>query len=171
MFLRKTCSAPSLSCPPLVALTIPEDKVGHDRNRQLESQRAKDFCAVHSQGPCGCQDSEWFMSPPHQGAMECWCLHGSLADFPPTCVMNGVSEHLLTPARDVEEAVRKPRRCLGNADTDAVTRPKGENAAPRTWGHSQFPRSPCRAEPPSPDPELMENTLTLIKYYRRLFVE
>ena len=86
-------------------------------------------------------------------------------------MVNGVSEHLLTPARDVEEAVRKPRRCLGNADTDAVTIAKRKNAAPRTWGHSQFPRSPCRAEPPSPDPELMENTLTLIKYCHHHFVE
>lgn len=90
----------------------------------LES-KSKGLLCCASQGPWGCQDAEWFVSP-HQGAMEWRWLHGSLADFPPTCVVNGVSEHLLTAARNVEEAVKKPRRCLGNADTDAVTRPQGK---------------------------------------------
>lgn len=147
MSLRKACFLlpVSLSCPPQVA-PRPKGRKWDGIEIAWEAE-SKGFLCRASQGAWGISRLRWFLSPAQVGATEWRCLQGSLADFPPTCVLNGASEHLPTPARDVEEAVTKPRVCLGNAGTDAVTRREEKEATPRTRGHSRFPRSPCRTAP------------------------
>lgn len=97
MFLRKACFLlpVPLSCLPQVA-PRPKGRKWDGIETAWESESKGLLCRA-SQGAWGMPRLRWFLSPAQVGATEWRCLQDSLADFLPTCVLNGASEHFLPP--------------------------------------------------------------------------